>query len=77
MRLGIDASNIRSGGGVTHLVELLRAAEPSAYGFAQVIVWASQATLTRLDERPWLRGEFFLDGRRARRAGTGVALAVA
>ena len=54
MRLGIDASNIRSGGGVTHLVELLRAANPSAYGFGQVIVWASRATLSRLDDRPWL-----------------------
>lgn len=54
MRLGIDASNIRSGGGVTHLVELLRAADPFAYGFAQVVVWASRATLSRLDDRSWL-----------------------
>ena len=30
MRLGIDASNIRAGGRVTHLVELLRAAAEPA-----------------------------------------------
>lgn len=54
MRLGIDASNIRAGGGVTHLVELLRAADPLAYGFSQVIVWSGQATLNRIEDRPWL-----------------------
>jgi glycosyltransferase involved in cell wall biosynthesis len=55
MRLGIDASNIRGGGGVTHLVELLRAADPQAYGFKQVIVWGGAATFGRFEERPWLR----------------------
>jgi len=44
MHLSIDASNIRPGGGVTHLVELLRAADRLAYGFSQVIVWGGQAT---------------------------------
>jgi len=44
MHLRIDASNIRPGGGVTHLVELLRAADRLAYGFSQVIVWGGQAT---------------------------------
>lgn len=54
MIVGIDASNIRVGGGVTHLVELLRAAEPLAHGFSKVIVWAGQATLRRIEDRPWL-----------------------
>ena len=36
MHLGIDASNIRDGGGMTHLVQLLRAAEPSTCGFERV-----------------------------------------
>jgi hypothetical protein len=52
MRLGIDASNLRGGGGVTHLAELLRAAHPAAHGFDSVVIWASQATLARLEERP-------------------------
>lgn len=63
MRIGIDASNLRAGGGVTHLVELLKAAEPQAYGFDRVIVWASQATLNLIESRPWLLKEHqsFLD----------------
>jgi glycosyltransferase involved in cell wall biosynthesis len=55
MILGIDAANIRAGGGVTHLVELLRAAQPQAHGFERVIVWSSAATLARLDDQAWLR----------------------
>jgi glycosyltransferase involved in cell wall biosynthesis len=52
--LGIDAANLRVGGGVTHLVQLLRAAEPQAHGFTRVIVWGGSRTLARIDERPWL-----------------------
>jgi glycosyltransferase involved in cell wall biosynthesis len=55
MRVGIDASNLRAGGGLTHLVELLRAADPSSHGFDQVTVWGGSATLARLEHRPWLR----------------------
>ena len=54
MILGVDASNIRGGGGVTHLVELFRAADPTAFGFSQVIVWGGQETLSRVEGRPWL-----------------------
>jgi glycosyltransferase involved in cell wall biosynthesis len=55
MILGIDASNLRSGGGVTHLVELLRAAQPRKHGFNQVIVWGSSSILQFLEERSWLK----------------------
>ncbi len=70
LTVGIDASNIRAGGGVTHLVELLRAASPSAQGFAKVVVWASQATLSRIEDRPWLvkRSDPVLDSHYLRRA---------
>ena len=54
MRLGIDASNIRASGGVTHLVEFLRAASPSEYGFSRVIVWGGKVTLGQVDDRGWL-----------------------
>jgi len=54
MRLGIDASNLRSGGGVTHIVELLEAARPQEHGIARVVVWASGDTLRKLPSRPWL-----------------------
>lgn len=55
MHLGIDASNIRGGGGVTHLVELLRTAKPQEYGFKEVVVWGGSATLNCLEDSPWLR----------------------
>lgn len=53
--VGIDASNLRVGGGVTHLVELLRAARPQAHAFDRVTVWGGARTLDRLEDRPWLR----------------------
>ena len=54
MILGIDASNIRGGGGVTHLVELLRAADLPKHGFSHAIVWSGQDTLSRIEGRSWL-----------------------
>ena len=54
MRLGIEASNLRAGGGITHLAELLRSAEPADHGFSHVIVWGGQTTLRALPERSWL-----------------------
>lgn len=54
MILGIDASNIRKGGGVTHLVELLRCVNPLLHGFSKVIVWSSLNTLNQIEERKWL-----------------------
>jgi len=64
MRLGIDASNIRDGGGVTHLVGLLREANPPVYGFSDVVVWSGRSTLSRIEDRPWLNKihEPLLDG---------------
>jgi glycosyltransferase involved in cell wall biosynthesis len=52
--VGIDASNIRSGGGVTHLSELLAAAEPKAQGVDGVVVWSNAKTLAAIADRPWL-----------------------
>jgi glycosyltransferase involved in cell wall biosynthesis len=54
MRLGVDASNIREGGGITHLKELLRVAEPEASGFTKVIIWSGKNTLDQLGNRSWL-----------------------
>lgn len=54
MKIGIDASNIRAGGGITHLEELLRVAEPQQFGIDQVVVWAGSRTLGQLPQRPWL-----------------------
>ena len=53
-KLGIDAANLRSGGGVTHIVELLRNAEPIKMGFSEVVVWGGSRILTKLENRSWL-----------------------
>ena len=54
MILGIDLSNIRGGGGITHISEVLRHAEPFDFGFKRVIVWGSANTLSKLCYRSWL-----------------------
>jgi glycosyltransferase involved in cell wall biosynthesis len=52
--IGIDASNIKRGGGLTHLRELLAAAVPAHHGITHVIVWSCNATLQSLPNKPWL-----------------------
>ncbi len=54
MILGIDAFNLSFGGGVTHLVEVLRNADPQKFGFQKVIIWGSSSTLMKIEDRPWL-----------------------
>ncbi len=54
MIIGIDAFNIRAGGGVTHLVELLRAADPITHGFKRIIIWGGAALLAKIEDRDWL-----------------------
>lgn len=53
--LGIDAANVLRNGGHTHLVELLRAADPPAHGFSKVVVWGRRSTVELLENRPWLQ----------------------
>ena len=52
--IGIDATNIRRGGGITHLAELLRALQPATIGIERVVVWGGTPTLNALEDRPWL-----------------------
>jgi glycosyltransferase involved in cell wall biosynthesis len=54
MRIGIDASNLKSGGGLTHLAALLELVDAPAAGLDQVIVWGSSVALDRVAPRPWL-----------------------
>ncbi|MCB9036094.1 MAG: glycosyltransferase family 4 protein [Lewinellaceae bacterium] len=54
MTLALDASNIRAGGGLAHLQELIAHAEPEQFGFEQVILWAPASTLEKVPDRPWL-----------------------
>ena len=54
MKICIDASNISTGGGLTHLYEILNAATPEKHGIEKIIIWAPQSTLIKLDNKPWL-----------------------
>ena len=54
LHLGIDATNIRQGGGITHLSKLLQAGDPITAGITRVTVLANQATAAALPVRPWL-----------------------
>jgi glycosyltransferase involved in cell wall biosynthesis len=55
MILGIDASNIRGGGGITHLTELLKHAEPHKYGFEKVIVFSGKKTIDQISDMKWIQ----------------------
>ncbi len=54
LTIGIDATNLRDGGGVTHLIEILNAVKPENHGIAKVVVFAGAKTLKRLAAKPWL-----------------------
>ena len=54
MKLGIDASNIRSGGGVIHLQKILEQADQKKHSINQVIVWGGETPLKYLPVKPWL-----------------------
>jgi glycosyltransferase involved in cell wall biosynthesis len=54
MVIGIDASNIRAGGGVVHLIELLQFADPIRHEFDKIVVWGGADTLARIKNRPWI-----------------------
>ena len=54
MVIGIDATNIHYGGGLTHLVGLLSSAEPVRHQFEKIVIWASQSTLACIMNYTWL-----------------------
>jgi len=54
MRIAIDASNIRTGGGVTHLKNILEEVQPKEHFIERVIVWGGNTPLDNLPSKPWL-----------------------
>jgi len=58
IRIGIDATNIRIGGGITHLLELFHAIDAlgaDALQIEQVSVWGGESTLGAVPNFSWLR----------------------
>lgn len=62
--LAIDASNIRHGGGITHLSQLLDHVNSSNQDFDKVFLWAGDSTLNRIPEKEWLvkKSHYLLNG---------------
>jgi len=54
MFIGIDASNIRQGGGITHICELLSYASPHKHGFNKITIWGGSHLLDRIEDRDWI-----------------------
>jgi glycosyltransferase involved in cell wall biosynthesis len=54
LTIGIDATNLRGGGGVTHLLELLRVEQPLKHGIERIVIWGSKSTLNMCCNRSWL-----------------------
>lgn len=52
--LAIDASNISSGGGLTHLLHLLAAAKPAECSIKAIHLWTSTQTARKLPRYDWL-----------------------
>lgn len=52
--IGIDATNLKRGGGLTHLIELIGAADPKVDGFSRIVVFGGRLQLEKLPVRIWL-----------------------
>ena len=49
--LAIDAHNIRSGGGLLYLKNILEHGNPKKFGFNKVVIWSTKETLNILPKK--------------------------
>ncbi len=54
LKVAIDASRVRSGGGIAHLLGILDIDRVDCYGIKEVHVWAYRELLDAIADRPWL-----------------------
>lgn len=52
--IGIDATNLRRGGGVTHLIELISAGAPERFGINKVVIFCGNELAKKLPSHTWL-----------------------
>lgn len=55
MKIAIEASNIGSGGGITHLREVMTFAQPGRFGIEKIEIWARKTVLSQLPDKGWLK----------------------
>jgi glycosyltransferase involved in cell wall biosynthesis len=53
LKIGIDAVNLRQGGGRTHIIEILKSFVPPNFDF-EVVIWGSKETLSLIVDKPWI-----------------------
>lgn len=51
--IGIDATNIKTGGVLTHLYEILCELDPSKFGIERVVIWGGTSTLAKIEDKDW------------------------
>ena len=54
LKVAIDATRVKSGGGIAHLKGLLNLDDIEIHGIKEVHLWAYRALLEKLPEKPWL-----------------------
>jgi len=55
MKIGIDATNLNRGGGITHLVNLLDHLVPERHGIDKIILWGNKKSLSKIENKPWIK----------------------
>ena len=54
LKVAIDATRVKSGGGIAHLKGILNIDGIETYGISEVHIWGYRALLDNLPEKPWL-----------------------
>ena len=54
-KIGIDASNLKQGGGLTHLFEIITSIDLKKHNFSKVIIWGNEKLFLEIDDYSWLK----------------------
>ncbi|NDY83488.1 glycosyltransferase family 4 protein [Orrella sp. NBD-18] len=54
LKVAVDASRVRSGGGVAHLIGILDLERIDLFGIAEIHLWSYQKLLDAVPDKPWL-----------------------
>lgn len=54
INVAVDASRVRSGGGIAHLVGIFDVENIDVYGISKIHLWAYQKLLDAVPDKPWL-----------------------
>lgn len=54
IRVAVDATRVRSGGGIAHLIGILAVDQIQTYGINEIHLWAYKSLLDKIPDKPWL-----------------------